>query len=245
MAIIYVDNVLPETSGVAENLNLGTTGDSVTIPTGATLKTNKIFDAGGNNGITSDGSGNLTVNSGMTGDVVPLQTQTISSAVANITFSDTYITSTYLIYCFKWVNVRPVTDNTSLQFQMSTDGTNYNLSITAGVHASWIDDSGGNLSLGYSQGSRQGAGTSFQNLCYNLGNDTEAHCSGELWLIRGASTAFQHHFWSTAAWRTEDNYAFNGGMHGAQDPPVAINHLRFQQSSGNLAAGKFTVYGWK
>ena len=40
--------------------------------------------------------GGLTVNTGMTGDVVPLLTVTMHlSAVANITFSNTYITSTY------------------------------------------------------------------------------------------------------------------------------------------------------
>ena len=43
MAIVYVDTVVPETSGVSENLNLGAAGDTVTIPAGATLKTNKLF----------------------------------------------------------------------------------------------------------------------------------------------------------------------------------------------------------
>ena len=62
MSRIYTDEVLPETSGIGEHLNLGAVGDSVTLPTGAILKTNKIADAGGNNIITSDGSGNLTVN---------------------------------------------------------------------------------------------------------------------------------------------------------------------------------------
>ena len=76
MATLSVDNVLPETSGVAENLNLGTTGDSVSVA--GTIKTNKIADAGGNNIVTSDGSGNLTVNAGMKGNIALLRTETAS-----------------------------------------------------------------------------------------------------------------------------------------------------------------------
>ena len=82
MATLSVDNVLPETSGVSENLNLGAAGDTVTVPAGATLKTNKITDAGGNNVITSDGSGNLTVNGGMQGDIALLSTQTASNSTS-------------------------------------------------------------------------------------------------------------------------------------------------------------------
>ena len=55
MSRIYVDQVLPETSGISENINLGASGDVVTLPAGVTLKTNKLTDAGGNNLITSDG----------------------------------------------------------------------------------------------------------------------------------------------------------------------------------------------
>ena len=42
MSRIYVDQVLPETSGISENINLGASGDVVTLPAGVTLKTNKL-----------------------------------------------------------------------------------------------------------------------------------------------------------------------------------------------------------
>ena len=107
MAIVYVDTVLPETSGISENLNLGAAGDTVTVPAGATLKTNKIADAGGNNVVTSDGSGNLTVNGGMQGDIALLQTQTASnSSVIEFTNAITgAFTSTYNTYYFTWTGV--------------------------------------------------------------------------------------------------------------------------------------------
>ena len=92
MAIVYTDNVLHETSGAAEDLNLGTTGDNVILPAGATLKTNKITDAGGNNIITSDGSGNLTLNSTFAGSFALINTYTPTAVgYAQITG----LTSTY------------------------------------------------------------------------------------------------------------------------------------------------------
>ena len=47
-------------------LNLGASGDAVTLPAGVTLKTNTIKDSGGNTIFTSNGSGTLSsVNSSL------------------------------------------------------------------------------------------------------------------------------------------------------------------------------------
>ena len=52
-------------------LNLGASGDAVTLPAGVTLQPNTIKDAGGNTIFTSDGAGTLSsVNSGLQGDMV-------------------------------------------------------------------------------------------------------------------------------------------------------------------------------
>ena len=79
MSRIYVDTVLPETTGISENINLGSAGDTVTLPAGVTLKTNKLTDAGGNNLITSDGSGNLTLDSGFQGAFKLITTNTFTN----------------------------------------------------------------------------------------------------------------------------------------------------------------------
>ena len=42
MSRVYSDTVLPEDSGVSQDLTLGTTGDTVQVTSGATLKVNTI-----------------------------------------------------------------------------------------------------------------------------------------------------------------------------------------------------------
>ena len=55
MSRVYSDTVLPEDSGVSQDLTLGTTNDTVQVTSGATLKVNTLKDAGGNTIWTSDG----------------------------------------------------------------------------------------------------------------------------------------------------------------------------------------------
>ena len=54
MSRVYTDTIEPRKP--TQDITLGTTGETITLP-GNTLKTNKISDAGGNNVITSNGSG--------------------------------------------------------------------------------------------------------------------------------------------------------------------------------------------
>ena len=68
MSRVYSDTVLPEDSGVSQDLTLGTTGDSVVVTAGASLNVNTLKDAGGNTLFTSNGSGVLSsLNTAFTG----------------------------------------------------------------------------------------------------------------------------------------------------------------------------------
>ena len=96
MSTVNTDAIKPRDTGL--DITLGAAGDAVLIPTGATLKTNKIADAGGNNIITSDGSGNLTVDSQLKGGEVLLATNTFTDA-ASSSFTS-LIDSTYNVYKF-------------------------------------------------------------------------------------------------------------------------------------------------
>ena len=78
---IYSDTVLPEDSGVSQDLTLGTTGDTVQVTSGASLNVNTIKDSGGNTLWTSDGSGNVTLSAGaFQSNLRLLQTQTASNS---------------------------------------------------------------------------------------------------------------------------------------------------------------------
>ena len=91
MATVYTDNIGPRKP--TQDITLGTTGETITFP-GNDLRVNTFKDKGGNTLWTSDGSGTLSsVNSGLKGSFILIQTQAISSAVANITFTCLLYTS--------------------------------------------------------------------------------------------------------------------------------------------------------
>ena len=91
-------------------VNLGASGDAVTLPAGVTLQTNTIKDSGGNTIFTSDGAGNLSsVNSALQGNMVFISSQTASSS-SSLSFTSG-IDSTYDEYVFYFVGCHPDTDS--------------------------------------------------------------------------------------------------------------------------------------
>ena len=119
MSRVYSDTVLPEDSGVSQDLNLGAAGDNVIIPTGATLKTNKIADAAGNNIITSDGSGNLTLNAAFGGSMSLISTTTPTD-VGYVQI--TGMTAAYKCYRFTMTSMNLNTDGAEWMFALRQVG---------------------------------------------------------------------------------------------------------------------------
>ena len=127
MSRVYSDTVLPEDSGVNQDFTFGTTGDTVQVTSGATLKVNTLKDAGGNTIFTSDGSGNLSsMNSGLQGGPALKTTNTVSGGSSSTFTTD--IDSSYRVYIFAWNSVNPATDGADWQVNFSSDGGS-NLSL--------------------------------------------------------------------------------------------------------------------
>jgi hypothetical protein len=79
-----------------------------------------------------------------TGGMVLLSSQT-ASASASISFT-TGIDSTYKEYQFYFINIHPATDNTSFQFNMSTDGgSNYNVTKTTTFFRAYHGETGARI----------------------------------------------------------------------------------------------------
>ena len=146
MSKIYADTIETESSNV--DITLGAAGDDVLIPSGATLRTNKIADAGANNIFTSDGSGNLTVNSAFGGAMNLLTTNTFTDQ-ASSSFT-TLIDSTYDVYIFKFNAINPATDLQHFRFNVSSDGgSNYNVTKTTTYFRAYHDEADTASSLAY------------------------------------------------------------------------------------------------
>ena len=250
MAIIYTDTVLPETSGVGENLNLGTTGDTVTLPAGVTLKTNKIADAGGNNVITSDGSGNLTVNAGMSGNIVLLNSTTANNqAAVNLTSSITGFNTTYKTYIIRLIDLRPHSPsggNTLLWNGSIDGGSTYAVShLNSFVRSNRGATGSGNSGSGgtsYNNTYRHELGTGDSEIS-SADNDNANDCwSGEIYLYSPGSTTYWTNFSFAIMGVQGGGEAYYEMGAGYFANTADIDAVTFKTNSGNLS-GTIQLYG--
>ena len=179
------------------------------------------------------------------GTLFLLSTQTASSS-ATISFT-TGLDSTYDEYIFKFISVRPATDNTELNFNMSTDaGSNYNVTKTTTFFRTYhAEDGVSGTTLQYEDTRDLAQSTSFQKLTSNCTSDADQGTSGTLQLFNPSSTTYVKHFMSSAIHADTSDFAYSAYSAGYGNTTSAVNAIRFQFSSGNIADGIFKLYGVK
>jgi hypothetical protein len=177
MSTLDLDKVSPATAAA---LQLGDSGDTITVPSGVTLtatdatvslpatitasteiKTNKISPGSGTAFTFGDSgdtfnlpSGTTLTNSGTAsgfGDCVLLSTQTVTNQ-ASISFT-TGIDNTYKEYVFVFIDINPATDGVAFTWNGSTDGgSNYNVSKTSTAFLAQHKENDATANLGYQTG---------------------------------------------------------------------------------------------
>ena len=190
---------------------------------------------------------NIALPSGSGGALVLIKTLTASSS-ASLSFvngsSDVVLDNTYRTYIFKFINTHPSANGNQFQFNMTTDGTNYNVTKTStqfySVHKE--DDSAASLAYGTSYDLAQSTG--FQALTDSTSNDDDGSTSGELFIFSPSSTTFVKHFMATT------NSLFSGGTYSWQEftagygnTTSAVTGVQFKYSSGNIDSGTIKLYG--
>ena len=243
MGLLTVDTIEPQ-SGTA--LTVGESGQNTVLP-GNDLRANVVQDAGGNAIFTSNGSGTLSgVNSGF-GSAMPLvRTETVSSAIAAVDFGSTYITSTYNHYVVRYYYVRPVTDNVYLSINFSGDGGSSFMQKTTTLFQAMHNDADSVTQLDDEASRELHQGTAAQWLNTGVGNTTTENCAGEVHIYIPTSTTLEQSFFSKSQERTSNDYSRISYVSGTmQGIGTAINFVRFAFSSGNIAAGKFKLFGMK
>ena len=178
------------------------------------------------------------------GTLVLLSTQT-ASASATISFT-TGLDSTYDMYEFHFINVRPSTDNVNLTFNMSTDsGSNYNVTKTTTYFTTYHDEADTSTLLSYSTAFDLAQSTAFQLLTNGTGNGSDECAVGTLQLFNPSSTTYVKHYISNMQSYLEANYSINNYSAGYGNTTSAVNAIRFQFSSGNIDDGIIKMYGVK
>jgi hypothetical protein len=188
----------------------------------------------------TDGSGNLSFADAGGGEWTKILHTTASSS-ANVAFNSTYITNTYQDYKIVFSNVHPASDNVYFNSYFSDDNGSSNLTLDS-VLRGYKDD--GTLST-----RSDNTGNDYFRLQTNetLGNDTGLSIGGFLELIapyKNDTRTFM--FGRSFANIGDSQFAFFHNLYGAGTLGyTAMNYIKFQFSSGNIATGEFTLYGRK
>ena len=239
MSTVIATSVLPD-STANDTLTIGATGDSVVIG-GNLLTMNTLQDAGGNAIFVSDGSGTITSAPNFPGALKLISSQTASGS-ASLAFTSG-LDSTYDVYCFKFVNINPTTDNTSFDFQASTTGAApYGVQTTTCTFCAQHNEADNSYDLAYRADKDLVQSTDYQPLGYFVGNGSDECCAGELYLFKPSDTTYAKQFYARVQTYSGTDYAFDCFTGGYFNTASAISAIDFKCAGGNFD-GIIALYG--
>jgi hypothetical protein len=181
-----------------------------------------------------------------TDNLILISTQTASNS-ASLSFTSG-LDSTYDMYEFKFINIRPANDNNRLMFNLSTDsGSNYNVTKTTTFFRTYHNESGTEAGIDYITSDDLAQSTSDQPLTHNgtIGNDADQSGSGYMQLFNPSSTTYVKHFIANTSAVHASDYEINSYVAGYGNTTSAINAIIFRMASGNIADGIIKMYGVK
>jgi len=247
MSTVIATSLLPD-STANDTLTIGGTGDTVVIP-GNIITANTLQDAGGNTIYESDGAGNITSN-GFPGAMVLLASQTVSSAVDSVEFT-TQFTTEYVVYIFRYLNIKMSIGNKSIGFQVSTDnGTTWGVTRTATVFsAAHAEDNSVARLTNESAGYGKASGNTRQYLTKEINVDSDASACGELIMYEPTQTRHTKNWYGTG--QVGPTGITGAGMAdtfytgGYFNTTSALSGVQFAdpESATTIASGTFKLYG--
>ena len=172
-----------------------------------------------------------------------ISTQTASSS-STISFTSG-IDSTYKEYIFRYYDMHPATDNTELQFQVSTDGgSSYGVTITSSAFQGYhYEVDGSSSGVAYYTADDLSQSTSFQNLCNNVGNANDESMSGILHLFDPSNTTFVKHWINRSQSYSGGDFCLDGYQAGYINTTSAVDAVQFKMTDGNIDSGVIKLYG--
>ena len=219
------------------------------------LKVDKIRVTGSDSDTMSfDGTGNITMPKNVTfsGTVTGDNSDKVlikeisASSVATVEFihgsNGVTFDGTYEQYYLEILRMLPATDNVQVTSEITTDGgSSYKSSgyVSVGKRA-YYNGSGGHATDSTAQTTKWYPHT---------GNVSSDGGRGGLYLTARLTKPTVSQFQSIygfAAIHTDDNYSIPNSFQGCyDDSPTTYNGFRFKFSSGDIASGRFRLYGIK
>lgn len=222
MGTLFVDKLDPQ-SGTS--LEIGSSGDTITIPSGATITNSGTA--------TGFGGGNLEL----------ITTSSTTSGVASITV-DNIFSTTYNVYKIFVRNLRPATNQTTVRMNIiKSDGSLYTSAAykliygrirSEGVDSSEDDNSTYFTLNGDTYNSMQQGGANFDMTCNLFRSAT------------GDEPAFTFNYQSATARNNNEALCFVGsGYVNGKNSDINPRGIYFVMNSGNIDEAYISVYGVK
>ncbi len=175
------------------------------------------------------------------GAMTLLATQTASSS-ATIDFTSN-IDSTYDVYCFKFINCHPATDNAEFQVNFRDGGSSFDATKTTTYFRSFHNEGDTDTGVSYNTNHDLAQGTGHATLGEDIGNGNDEGLSGILTLYNPSSTTFVKHFISRLQTYNGSDYSVDCFVGGYANVTSAIDGVQFKFSSGNIDSGVIKLYG--
>ena len=167
----------------------------------------------------------------------------ISSATASSSASIEFDLGSYKEYKFFFVNMHPSVDESTFQFNFSTDsGSNYNVTKTTTAFRSYHDEGNTATALAYHPQQDLAQSTGFQTIGFGIGFDNDQSLSGSMSVFNPSSTTFVKHFMSNSNLYEDGNFSIQQFIAGYANTTSAIDAVQFKMSSGNFD-GIIKMYG--
>ena len=175
------------------------------------------------------------------GNLILLSTQTASGS-SSIDFTSG-IDSTYKEYIFLFNNIHPSVNDALFQFNLSTDGTNFDVTKTTTFFMAYHNEEDSAAALEYFATRDLAQSTDDQRIMWEMQNDNDDAGAGIMHLFDPSSTTFVKHFLVTTQYKSNPNYSNNLRVAGYGNTTSAITGVRFKLTSGNIDAGTISLYG--
>ena len=159
--------------------------------------------------------------------------------------SDVVLDSTYPVYCFKFYNLHPATNNIKFQYNFTTDGSNWNVSKATTFFLAYHAEDGSASTLAYDTNSDLANGTGYQYFGNDVGNDNDQGVSGYMYLFSPSDTTFVKHFMTETSVANQADLMVTFKTAGYCNTTSAITGVDFKSTSGNIDSGVIKLFGIK
>ena len=196
-------------------------------------------------GIIAQNSGRHTglVKASSAGGVWNLIETLTASSDATLDFTSG-IDSTYDEYVFKFINIRPETNNQDIQFNASTDGgSSYDVTKTSTTWQAQHDEADSETALQYNTDRDLAQGTGAQRFSLQIGNANDECVAGTLHIFSPSDTTFAKHYLATVNGYNGSDYSQQLFTGGYMNTTSAVDAIQFSFQSGDIDAGSISLYG--